>query len=74
MIQSLPFKFVKQLTVVVENNLPHDYIKAVRNDALRAETNHIQSIQLWRSNAAHLTSKNLLSKKKVQKFLYYHAE
>ncbi len=46
MIRSLPFDFFKQLKVGVETNLPRDFIKAVQNDALRAETNHIQSIQL----------------------------
>ena len=61
MIQSLPFKFVEQLKVGVETNLPCDYIKAVQNDALRAETNHIQSIQLWKSIAMYLTPKNTLS-------------
>ena len=29
MIRSLPFDFVKQLTVDVETNLPRDFIKAV---------------------------------------------
>jgi len=66
MIQSLPFDFVKQLTVGVETNLPWDFIKAVRNDALRAETNHIRSIQLWRSIAI-----NFSFKKKEQKLLFY---
>ena len=46
MIQSLPFDFVKRLKVGVENNLSQDFIKAVQNDALRAETNHIRSIKL----------------------------
>ena len=50
-------------------NLPQDYIKAVRNDALRAETNHILSIQWWRSIAM-----DFASKKKEQKLLYYRAE
>jgi hypothetical protein len=66
MIQSLPFDFVKRLTVGVETNLPLDFIKAVQNDALRAELNHIQSIQLWRSIAI-----NFSFKKKEQKLLYY---
>ena len=57
MIRSLPFKFVKQLTVGVESNLPQDFIKAVQNDALRAETNHIRSIQLWRSIAMDFSAK-----------------
>ena len=69
MIQSLPFDFVKQLTVGVETNLPQDFIKAVQNDALHAETNHIQSIQLWRSIAV-----NFSFKKKEQKMLYYGVE
>ena len=69
MIQSLPFDFVKQLTVGVETNLPRDFIKAEQNDALRAETNHIQSIQLWISIAMDFSSK-----KKEQKLLYYRAE
>ena len=69
MIRSLPFEFVKKMTVGVETNLPRDFIKAVRNDALRAETNHIRSIQLWRSIAINLSCKN-----KVQKLLYYRAE
>ncbi len=46
MIRSLPFDFVKQLKVGADTNLPQDFIKAVRNDASRAETNHIRSIQL----------------------------
>ncbi len=41
MICSLPFEFVKQLKVGAATNLPWDFIKAVQNDALRAETNHI---------------------------------
>ena len=57
MIQSLPFDFVKQLKVGVETNLPWDFIKAVQNYALRAETNHIQSIQLWRSIAVNFSLK-----------------
>ena len=57
MIRSLPFDFVKQLTVGVETNLPQDFIKSVRNDALRAETNPIQSIQLWRSIAIDFSYK-----------------
>ena len=69
MIRSLPFEFVKKLTVGVETNLPREYIKAVQNDALRAETNHIQSIQLWRSIAMIFSSK-----KKEQKLLYYRAK
>ena len=64
MIRSLPFNFVKQLKVGVETNLPRDFIKAVQNDALRAETNHIRSIQLWRSIAI-----NFYFKKKEQKLL-----
>jgi hypothetical protein len=40
MIRSLPFEFVKQLKVGADTNLPWDFIKAVRNYALRAETNH----------------------------------
>ncbi len=69
MIQSLPFNFVKQLTVGVETNFPRDYIKAVQNDALRAETNHIRSIQLWRSIAMDFSTKQ-----KEQKLLYYRAK
>jgi hypothetical protein len=57
MILSLPFDFVKKLTVGVETNLPRDLIKSVRNDALRAETNHKQSIRLWRSIAIDLSYK-----------------
>ncbi len=66
MIQILPFNFVKQLSFGVETNLPQDFIKAVRNDASRAEKNHIQSIQLWRSIAV-----NFSFKKKEPKLLYY---
>ena len=51
MIRSLPFDFVKKLSVGVVTNLPRNFIKSVQNDALRAETNHIRSIQLWRSIA-----------------------
>ncbi len=40
-IRSLPFKFFKQLKVGADTNLPWDFIKAVQNDASRAETNHI---------------------------------
>jgi hypothetical protein len=69
MIQSLPFDFVKQLKVGVETNLPRDFMKAVRNDAQRAETTHIRSIQLWRSIAINFSSKT-----KTQKLLYYRAE
>ena len=53
----------------METNLPWYFIKSVQNDALRAETNHIQSIQLWRSVAMYLTTKKI-----VQKLLYYRAE
>jgi hypothetical protein len=52
------------LTVGKETNLPWDFIKAVQNDALRAETNHIRSIQLWRSIAMEFSTK-----KKEQKLL-----
>jgi hypothetical protein len=70
MIQSLPFDFVKQLKVGVETNLPRDFMKAVRNDAQRAETTHIRSIQLWRSIAINFSLKT-----KTQKnLLYYRAE
>jgi hypothetical protein len=69
MIRSLTFEFVKQLKVGADTNLPWDFIKAVQNDALRAETNHIQSIQLWRSFAV-----NFSFKKKEQKLLYYWAK
>ena len=69
MIRRLPFDFVKKLSVGVETNLPRDFIKSVRNDALRATTSHIRSIQLWRSIAIEF-----LSKKKQQKMLYYRAE
>ena len=62
MIHSLPFEFVKQLTVGVEINFPRDFIKAVQIDALCAETNHIRSIQLWRSIAL-----NFIPKTKEQK-------
>ncbi len=53
----------------METNLPRDFIKAVRNDALRAETNHIRSIQLWRSIAM-----DFATKKNEQKLLYNRAE
>ena len=66
MICSLPFDFVKKLTVGVETNLPWDFIKSVRNDAFRAERNHIRSIQLWRSIAI-----DFFLKKKEQKMVYY---
>ena len=46
MICSLPFDFVKNLKVGIETNLPQDFIELVQNYALRAEENHIQSIQL----------------------------
>ena len=69
MIRSLPFDFVKKLSVGVETNLPQDFIKSVRNDALRATTNHICSIKLWRSIAI-----DFCSKKKEQKLLYYRAK
>ena len=69
MICSLPFDFVKKLTVGVETNLPRDFIKSVQNDALCAETNHIRSIQLWRSIAI-----NFSYKKKEQKLIYYWAK
>ncbi len=62
MIQSLPFDFFKQLQVGVETNLPWDFIKAVQNDASRAITNHIRSIQLWRSIAVNFS----LKKKKTK--------
>ncbi len=65
MIQSLPFDVVNQLKVGVETNLPRDFVKAVQNDSLRAETNHICSIQLWRSIAM-----NFSTKQKEQKLLY----
>ncbi len=45
-ICSLPFEFVKQLKVGAYNNLPRNFIKAVRNDALRAVMHHIRSIEL----------------------------
>ena len=69
MIRSLPFDFVKQLKVGKDTNLPREFIKAVRNDASRAETNHIRSIQLWRSIADDFSFK-----KKEQKLLYYRVE
>ena len=69
MIHSLPFDFVKKLTVGVETNLPQDFIKSVRNDALCAETNHIQSVQLWRSIAFDFSYK-----KKEKKLIYYWAK
>jgi len=69
MIQSLPFEVVKKLTVGVETNLPRNFIKAVCNDALRAETNHIQGIHLWRSIAI-----NFWPPQKDQELLYYQAE
>ena len=69
MIQSLHFDFVKQLTFGVETNLPRDFIKAVRNDALHAETNLIRSIPLWKSIAMDFSSKKI-----DQKLLYYRAE
>ena len=53
----------------METNLPRDFIKSVQNDALRAETNHIPSIQLWRSIAI-----NFSYIKKEQKLIYYRAE
>ena len=61
MIRSLPFDFVNDLRVGVETNLPRDYIKAVRLDAVRAETNHVGSIQLWRS-----VSIDFLAKKNIK--------
>ena len=69
MIHSLPFDFVKNLRVGVVTKFPWDFIKSVRNDALCAETNHIRSIQLWRSIAIDFSSK-----KKEQKLLYYWAK
>jgi len=63
MIQSLPFNFVEKLTVGGETNLPWDFIKAVSNDALRAETNLIRSIQLWRSIAINFSTKQKKQKK-----------
>ncbi len=60
---------MKQLKVGADTNLPRDFIKAVQNDASRAEKNHIRSIQLWRSIAV-----NFSLKKKEQKLLYYRAE
>ncbi len=69
MIRSLPFDFVKQLKVGAVTNLPWDFIKAVQNDKLRAETNHIRSIQLWRSIAI-----NFSRKQKEQKLLYHRAK
>ena len=63
MIRSLPFDFVKQSKVGAVTNLPWDFIKAVQNDSLRAETNHIRSIQLWRSIAINFSKKK--SAKKV---------
>ncbi len=69
MIPSQPFDFIKQLSVGVENNLPWDFIKAVQNDSLRAKTNHIRRIQLWRSIAM-----NFSTKQKEQKLLYYWSE
>ena len=41
----------------------------MRNDALRAETNNIQSIQLWRSIAINFDYKN-----KEHKLIYYWAK
>ena len=64
MIHSLPFDFVKKLSVGVETNLPRDFIKSVQNDALRATTSHIRSIQLWISIAIDFSFK-----KKHQKML-----
>ena len=49
MICSLPFDLGKNLKVGVETNLPQDFIESVRSDEVCAETNHIQSIQLWQS-------------------------
>jgi hypothetical protein len=69
MIRSLPFDFVRKLKVGVETNLPRDFIKGVRHDAERAETNNIRSIQLWRSIAMDFSTK-----KKDPKMLYYLAE
>ena len=65
----LMFYFVQKLSVGVVTNLPRDFIKSVQNDALRAETNHIRSIQLWRSIAIDFSYK-----KKDQKLLFYRAE
>ncbi len=53
----------------METNLPWDFIEAVQNDSLRAEKNHIRSIQLWRSIAM-----NFSTKQKEQQLLYYWAE
>ena len=69
MICSLPFDFVKNLKIDFENNLPQDFIKSVQNDALCAKTNHIQSIQLWRSIAIKFSFR-----KKEQKMIYYWAK
>jgi hypothetical protein len=69
MIQSLPFDFVKHLKVGEATKLPREFMKAVKNDALRAKTTHIRSIQLWRSIAINFSPKT-----KNQKLLYYRAE
>ena len=53
----------------MDTNLPRDFIKAVRNEAHRADTNHIRSIQLWRSIAIKFSYKN-----KMQKLLYHRAK
>ena len=57
MIRSLQFDFVNDLRIGVETNLPWDYNKAVRSDAVRAETNHVCSIQLWRSVVIDFSAK-----------------
>ena len=69
MIHSLPFDFVKKMTVGVETNFPRDFFKSEKNDALCAEMNHKQSIQLWRSIAIDISYK-----KKEQKLIYYRAK
>ena len=44
MIRSLPYDFVKKMSVGVETNLPRDLIKSVQNDTLCATTSRICSI------------------------------
>jgi hypothetical protein len=65
-LETVENEFFKQLKVGADTNLPQDFIKAVKRDAEHAITNHIQSIQLWRSIAVKFSLK-----KKEQKMLYY---
>ena len=70
MIRSLPFTFVSNLKLKKDTPLPREYLKSLRADALRAETNHIRSIQLWR----HALVTSDTNPQHYQKLIIYRAE